>query len=67
MQWDRAEFTDDGQTFSVRYISSREKEVMHQRHAVEQGAVPFEMDIERWLQPVVGYEDLNSLAQLQAK
>ena len=67
LQWDRAEFTDDGQTFSVRYISSREKEVMHQRHAVEQGAVPFEMDIERWLQPVVGYEDLNSLAQLQGK
>ena len=67
LQWDRAEFTDDGQTFSVRYISPREKEVMHQRHAVEQGAVPFEMDIERWLQPVVGYEDLNSLAQLQGK
>ena len=67
LQWDRAEFTDDGQIFSVRYISHREKEVMHQRHAVEQGAVPFEMDIERWLQPVVGYEDLNSLAQLQGK
>ena len=34
LQWDRAEFTDDGQIFSVRYISPREKEVMHQRHAV---------------------------------
>ena len=69
LQWDRAEFTDDGQTFAVRYISPKEKEVMHQRHAVEQGAVPFEMDIERWLQPVVGYEDspLNSLGQLQRK
>ncbi len=67
LQWDRAEFTDDGQTFSVRYISSREKEVMQQRHAVEKGAVPFEMDIERWLQPVAGHEDLNSLGQLQGK
>ena len=28
LQWDRAEFTDDGQTFAVRYISPREKEVM---------------------------------------
>ena len=69
LQWDRAEFTDDGQTFSVRYISPREKEVMHQRHAVEKGAVPFEIDIERWLQPVAGYEEspLNSLGQLQGK
>ncbi len=67
LQWDRTEFTDDGQTFSVRYISPREKEVMHQRHAVEKGAVPFEMDIERWLQPVAGHEGLNSLAQLQGK
>ncbi|MDE2806952.1 MAG: TlpA disulfide reductase family protein [Gemmatimonadota bacterium] len=69
LHWDRAEFTDDGQTFSVRYISPREKEVMHQRHAVERGAVPFEIDIDRWLQPVVGYEEapLNSLAQLQGK
>ena len=67
LQWDRAEFTDDGQTFSVRYISHREKEVMHQRHALDQGAVPFEIDIERWLQPVAGHEDLNSLAQLQGK
>ena len=69
LQWDRAEFTDDGQTFAVRYISPREKEVMHQRHFVEQGAVPFEIDIERWLQPVAGYEDspLNSLGQLQGK
>ena len=69
LQWDRAEFTDDGQTFSVRYISPREKEVMHQRHAMEKGAVPFEIDIERWLQPVAGYEEspLNSLAQLQGK
>ncbi len=69
LQWDRAEFTDDGQTFSVRYISSREMEVMYQRHAVEPGAVPFEIDIERWIAPVAGYEDspLNSLAQLQGK
>ena len=69
LQWDRAEFTDDGQTFSVRYISPREKEVMHQRHAVEKGAVPFEIDIERWVAPVAGYEEspLNSLAQLQGK
>ena len=69
LQWDRAEFTDDGQTFAVRYISSREKEVMLQRHAVDKGAVPFEMDIERWLQPVAGYEEspLNSLGQLQGK
>ena len=69
LQWDRAEFTDDGQTFAVRYISPREKEVMHQRHTLDQGAVPFEMDIERWLQPVAGYEEspLNSLAQLQGK
>ena len=51
LQWDRAEFTDDGQTFAVRYISPREKEVMHQRHAMERGAVPFEIDIERWLAP----------------
>ena len=69
LQWDRAEFTDDGQTFSVRYISPREKEVMHQRHALDRGAVPFEIDIEHWLAPVVGYEEspLNSLAQLQGK
>ena len=69
LQWDRAEFTDDGQTFAVRYISSREKEVMHQRHAVDKGAVPFEIDIERWVAPVIGYEEspLNSLAQLQGK
>ena len=69
LQWDRAEFTDDGQTFSVRYVSPREKEVMHQRHALDRGAVPFEIDIERWLQPVAGYEEspLNSLAQLQGK
>ncbi len=69
LQWDRAEFTADGQTFSVRYISPREKEVMHQRHAVERGAVPFEIDIERWLQPVVGYEEspLSSLGQLQGQ
>ena len=69
LQWDRAEFTDDGQTFSVRYISPREMEVMHQRHALDRGAVPFEIDIERWLAPVAGYEEapLNSLAQLQGK
>ncbi|MDE2814269.1 MAG: TlpA disulfide reductase family protein [Gemmatimonadota bacterium] len=69
LQWDRAEFTDDGQTFAVRYISPREKEVMHQRHAMERGAVPFEIDIERWVAPVAGYEEspLNSLAQLQGK
>ena len=67
LQWDRAEFTDDGQTFSIRYISPREMEVTRQRHAVEKGAVPFEIDIERWLQPINGYEDLNSLAQLQGK
>ena len=69
LQWDRAEFSDDGQTFSVRYISLREMEVMHKRHVIEQGAVPFEIDIERWLAPVAGYEDspLNSLAQLQGK
>ncbi len=69
LHWDRAEFTDDGQTFSVRYISPREMEVMHQRHALDQGAVPFEIDIERWLAPVAGYEEapLNSLAQLQGK
>ena len=67
LQWDRAEFTDDGQTFAVRYISPREMEVTRQRHIIDQGAVPFEIDIERWLQPIVGYEDLNSLAQLQGK
>ena len=69
LHWDRAEFTDDGQTFAVRYISPREMEVMHQRHTVDRGAVPFEIDIERWVAPVVGYEDspLNSLAQLQGK
>ena len=38
---------DDGQTFSVRYISHREMNVMHQRHSLDQGAVPFEIDIER--------------------
>ena len=54
---------------AVRYISPREKEVMHQRHAMERGAVPFEIDIERWVAPVAGYEEspLNSLAQLQGK
>ena len=67
LQWDRAEFTDDGQTFAVRYISPREMEVMHQRHIKDRGAVPFEIDIERWLQPIAGHEDLNSLAQLQGK
>ena len=69
LQWDRAEFTDDGQTFAVRYISHREKEVMYQRHALDRGAVPFEIDIERWLKPVASYEEspLNSLAQLQGK
>ena len=69
LHWDRAEFTDDGQTFSVRYISPREMEVMHQRHTLDQGAAPFEIDIERWVAPVAGYEDspLNSLAQLQGK
>ena len=69
LHWDRAEFTDDGQTFSVRYISPREMEVMHQRHTLDQGAAPFEIDIERWVAPVVGYEEspLNSLAQLQGK
>ena len=69
LHWDRAEFTDDGQTFAVRYISPREMEVMHQRYALDQGAMPFEIDIERWLQPVAGYEEssLNSLAQLQGK
>ena len=51
LQWDRAEFTADGHTFAVRYISPREMEVMHQRHALEQEAVPFEIDIERWIQP----------------
>lgn len=42
---------------------------MHQRHAVEKGALPFEIDIEHWLQPVAGYEEssLNSLGQLQGK
>ena len=58
---------DDGQTFSVRYISHREMNVMHQRHSLDQGAVPFEIDIERWVAPVAGHEDLNSLAQLQGK
>ncbi len=69
LQWDRAEFTDDGQTFAVRYISPREMEVMHQRHTLDQGTVPFEIDIERWVAPVAGYEEspLNSLAQLQGK
>lgn len=67
LQWDRAEFTDDGHTFAVRYISPREKEVMRQRHTLEQGAVPFEMDIARWIQPVAGHEGLSSLAQLQGK
>ena len=67
LQWDRAEFTDDGQTFAVRYIGPREMEVMHKRHVVDKGAVPFEIDIERWLQPIAGHEDLNSLAQLQGK
>ena len=67
LQWDRAEFTDDGQTFSVRYIGPREMEVTRQRHVMEEGAVPFEIDIERWLQPIAGHEDLNSLAQLQGK
>ena len=69
LQWDRAEFTDDGQTFSIRYISPREMEVMHQRHTMDLGAVPFEIDVERWVAPIAGYEEspLNSLAQLQGK
>ena len=54
LRWDDAQLQESGGVLIARYISSAEADRKQQGHKLVRGAVPFNIEAQRWINPIGG-------------
>ena len=60
LRWDDAQLLDSGGVLTARYIAPAEADRKQQEHKLVRGAIPFNIEAQRWLNPIEHGDRLGS-------
>ena len=52
LRWDDAQFLDSGGVLTAQYVSPAEADHKQQEHKLVRGAIPFNIEAQRWINPI---------------